>query len=163
MQGIFKKKKRTLSVLSILISAIVVLCVVFFITMCGSGPQRSISVIINEPWEVVAGYIDAYIQSQYVATDDGEAGFLYTAALYKSRVDTNSDGTVCGVNDDMANRPVLVDNLMTWTNLIPGTSLRNQWNGTTDTGGLHTTNLTELRNKVIAHREAGFSTDIAVY
>ena len=44
MRRIFKKK-RPLSVSSILISGIAVLCVGFFITMCGSGPQPSASSI----------------------------------------------------------------------------------------------------------------------
>ena len=167
MRRIFKNNKRSLRILSILISAIVILGVSLFLTMCGSGPQRNTRVIvINESteWEVVASYIDDYIQSQYVATDDGEAGFLYTAALYKSRVDTNSNGTLCGVGDDMANRPVLVDNLISTATLIPGTSIRNQWNSTSTTlGGLSATIVTALRDKVIAHREAGFSDDIVVY
>ena len=40
MRRIFKKK-RSLSVLSIFVSAVAVLCAGFFITMCGSGPQTS--------------------------------------------------------------------------------------------------------------------------
>ena len=115
-------------------------------------------------WEAIAGYLNSYIQSQYVATDDGEAGFLYTPLLYKSRVDTNSDGTVCGIGDDMANRPVLVDNLMNLTTLIPGTSIRNLWKDpSTAYGGMSNTVISAVRAKVIAHREAGFSDDIAVY
>ena len=132
--------------------------------MLGSPREVTAGSLTQAEWEAVAGYIDGYIQSQYVATDDGEAGFLQTPALYKSRVDTNGNGTICDVGDDMANRPVLVDNLITTNTLIPGTSIRDLWNsGSATIGGLSPAVLTALRDKVIAHREAGFSDDISVY
>ena len=118
-------------------------------------------------WTDTAGYIDAYIQSQYDAAADGEAGFVHTPAQYKAQVDNDmgADGILCNVGDDMAGRPVLVDNLIaSGTTLIPGTSIRNQWNNTSAIyGGMSTAVLTALKNKVIAHREAGFSDDISVY
>ena len=140
--------------------------------MLSSPREVNAGTLTTAEWEAVAGYIDSYIQSQHtlgpdtlgLGDGDNEYGFLYTPALYKSRVDTNSDGTVCGVGDDMANRPVLVDNLIGTGTLVPGTSLRNQWNGTSlTTGGLSVAVVTALRNKVIAHREAGFSDAISVY
>ena len=136
--------------------------------MLSSPREVNAGTLTTAEWEAVAGKIDAYIQSQYVATDDGEAGFLQTAAQYKALVDNNNgtgDGIVCNVGDDMALRPVLVDNLISTGTLVPGTSLRNQWNGalTSTTSALHTTVVAALRAKVIAHREAGFSDDISVY
>ncbi len=135
--------------------------------MLGSPGKANAGPLTQAEWEAIAGYLDAYIQSQYVSTDDGERGFIQTPQEYKNLVDNNGgtgDGILCGVGDDMANRPVLVDNLITTTTLIPGTSLRNQWNSASTTlGGLSSTVLTALRNRVIAHREAGFSDDIAVY
>ncbi len=116
-------------------------------------------------WETVAGYIDAYIDSQYIA-GDSETGFIQTPAQYKALVDNNGggDGIICGVGDDMANRPVLVDNLITTATLIPGTSIRSQWNSaSTSVGSLSSAFVTALRNKVIAHREAGFSDDLSIY
>ena len=119
-------------------------------------------------WQAIAGYLNSYIQSQYVSTDDGERGFIQTPQEYKDTVDNDGglpgDGTVCGVGDDMANRPVLVDNLMAQTTLIPGTSLRNSWNNASPAyGGMSTAVLDAVKAKVIAHREAGFSDDISVY
>ena len=136
--------------------------------MLGSPREVTAGSLTQAEWEAVAGYIDGYIQSQYDGSSaNNETGFLYAPALYKSRVDTNTDGTVCGVGDDMANRPVLVDNLGSGgssSTLVPGTSIRNLWNSSSTTfGGMSNTVLTELRNRVIAHREAGFSDDIAVY
>ncbi len=116
-------------------------------------------------WEEVAGYIDAYIDSQYVA-GDSETGFIHTPVQYKTQIDSNNDGTFCGVGDDMAGRPVLVDNLMgiSGKTLIPGTALRNAWNNaSTAYGGMSSVVVTALRNKLIAHREAGFGTDISIY
>ena len=133
--------------------------------MLGSPREVNAGSLTQAEWEAVAGYIDGYIQSQYDGSSaNNETGFLYAPALYKSRVNTNADGTVCGVGDDMANRPVLVDNLGQQSTLVPGTSIRNIWNSSSTTfGGMSNTVLTELRNRVIAHREAGFSDDIAVY
>ena len=114
-------------------------------------------------WEEVAGYIDAYIDSQYVA-GDSEAGFIHAPVAYKGQIDSNGDGTFCGVGDDMANRPVLVDNLSGNSKLVPGTSIRNTWNsGSATIGGMSPAVLSALKNKVIAHQEAGFSTDLSIY
>ena len=114
-------------------------------------------------WEEVAGYIDAYIGSQYVA-GNSETGFIHTPVVYKGQIDSDNNGTFCGVGDDMAGRPVLVDNLVNNTKLIPGTSIRNQWNSASTTiGGMSSAVLTALKAKVIAHKEAGFSTDISIY
>ena len=139
--------------------------------MLGNPREVNAGTLTTAEWEAVAGYTDSYIQRQNVGTDDGEKGFLQTAAEYKALVDNDNnagtgvpDGTVCGVGDDMANRPVLVDNLISTTSLVPGTSLRNSWNNSNATyGALTTSVVTALRNKVLAHREAGFSDDIAVY
>jgi hypothetical protein len=114
-------------------------------------------------WEAVAGYIDAYIGSQY-QSGNSEAGFIHAPVAYKGQIDSNNDGTVCGVGDDMANRPVLVDNLIGTATLIPGTSIRNSWNsGSATIGGMSPAVLSAVRDKVIAHREAGFSDAISIY
>ncbi len=133
--------------------------------MLGSPREANALTLTQSQWEEVAGYIDGYIDSQYVA-GDSEVGFIQTPAQYKSLVDNNGggDGTLCGVGDDMANRPVLVDNLIGTATLIPGTSIRSQWNSaSTSVGSLSSAFVTALRNKVIAHREAGFSDDLSIY
>jgi hypothetical protein len=129
------------------------------------GSVREANALTQAEWETVADYINAYVSgSQYGPADDGELGFMHTAAQYKVQIDSNGDGILCGVDDDMANRPVLVDNLMSNTTLIPGTSIRNQWNSASTTvGGMSSAVLTALKAKVDAHREAGFSPDISVY
>ena len=128
--------------------------------------------LTESEWKDVACYIDRYIQSQHVTgldsiglgDGDNEYGFLQSPADYKALVDTNNDGTLCGAGDNMANRPVLVDNLITTGTLIPGTSIRNMWNsGSATVGGLSPAVLTALKTKVNAHREAGFSTNISIY
>ena len=137
--------------------------------MLGSPTQANAGSLTVPEWKDVGCPIDRYIQSQYVPTDDGEYGFIYTPALYRSTVDNNGvggtyDGTVCGVGDNIGNRPVLVDNLATTATLIPGTSIRNSWNTASPTlGGMSPAVLTAVKARVDAHREAGFSDDIAVY
>jgi hypothetical protein len=119
--------------------------------------------LTTSQWEEVAGYIDAFIDSQYVP-GDSELGFKHTPVAYKGQIDSNADGTYCGVGDNMATKPVLVDNLMATPRLIPGTDIRNAWaNGSTIYGGMSLAVLSALKNKVIAHKEAGFSTDISIY
>ena len=160
------KTRRTL------IFSLLVFVLGISLLMLGSPGQANAATALTTPeWNSIAGSIQSYISSQYVTgpdvlglgDGDNEYGFIYTPLEYKNKVDTNSDGTVCGIGDDMANRPVLVDNLMGQGTLIPGTAVRNQWNGTsTSTGGMSDTVLSAVRAKVIAHREAGFSDEIAV-
>lgn len=134
------------------------------LTLLMLGSVREANALTQAEWETVADYINAYASgSQYGPADDGELGFMHTAAQYKAQVDSNNDGILCGVGDDMANRPVLVDNLWQLTTLIPGTSIRNKWNDPIATNALTTANLSALKAKVDAHREAGFSPDISVY
>ena len=131
--------------------------------MLGSPRQADAIGLTTAQWEELAGYLDAYIGSQYVA-GNSETGFIHTPVVYKGQINSNADGTFCGVGDDMAGRPVLVDNLVGNAKLIPGTSIRNQWNtASTTIGGMSTVAVTALRNKLIAHREAGFGTDISIY
>ena len=141
-----------------------------------SGPMEANAggALTETEWKDVACYIDRYIQSRYAAgpdtlglgDGDNEYGFLQTAAQYKAQVDNDlgADGILCNVGDNMKDRPVLVDNLLTTSTLIPGTSIRNQWNSSSATiGGLSPAVLTALKAKVNAHRDAGFSTDISIY
>ena len=138
--------------------------------MLGSPRQADAGGTLTEAeWKAVACSIDRHIQSMYDGSANNETGFIYTPDLYNSRVDNNGvggipDGTICGVGDNMANRPVLVDNFINVATLIPGTSIRDLWNsGSATIGGLSPFVLTALKAKVNAHREAGFSTDISVY
>lgn len=160
------KTRRTL------IFSVLVFVLGMSLLMLGSPTQANAALLTATEWKDVACSIDRYVKSQYVAgpdvlglvDGDNEYGFLYTPALYNSRVNSNGGNPACGVGDDMANRPVLVDNLMSTTTLIPGTSIRNYWNSASASwGGLSPAVLTALKAKVNAHREAGFSTDIAVY
>ncbi len=118
-------------------------------------------------WATVANAIDTYITTQYVATDDGEAGFLMEGGPWtgggttlKDRIDSNNDGVVLGEGDDAANAPVLVDVYNPFTTFIPGTSYRlvGAWRT-----GADITNAPALAGKVANHRTAGFSTDIVSY
>ena len=79
-------------------------------------------------WDKVQTYINNYITKQYNAADEGEAGFYVDQAALKTSLDSNNDGTILGEGDDLANAPVLVDNLNQLTTMIPGTSFRCNWN-----------------------------------
>ena len=151
---------------------------VFFLglSLILGGPMEANAggALTETEWKDVACYIDRYIGSQHAAgpdtlglgDGDNEYEFVHSTAQYMAQVDTNSDGIVCNVGDNIANRPVLVDNLVTTlTTLIPGTSIRNLWNGgsASAVAALSPAALTALKAKVNAHREAGFSTDISVY
>ena len=111
-------------------------------------------------WTVVANAIDTYITNQYVATDDGEAGFLMdggpwtgTGTTLKDRIDSNNDGVILGEGDDAANAPVLIDVYSPFSTFIPGTSYRLSGAWTT---GADITNAPALAGKVADHRTAGF-------
>ncbi|MFA6000908.1 MAG: fibronectin type III domain-containing protein [Thermoleophilia bacterium] len=114
--------------------------------------------LTNTEWQTVAASIDAFIQSQYVSTDDGEAGFLITGPALKSRMDTNNDGVMLGEGDDAANAPVLVDVLNTWGEWIPGTSLR-----IPSANAANQTYASQVATKVYGHRNAGFNDEIVIY
>ena len=111
-------------------------------------------------WATVAQYLDAYIDAQYSATDDGEAGFLLTAAALKTRLDSNNDGTYLGEGDDAANAPVIVDVLNgAFGGIVPKTSVMTSWS--TTAGDAAT--IDEIAAWVAKHESAGFSTDIVNY
>ncbi|MFA5801133.1 MAG: hypothetical protein WC911_01515 [Thermoleophilia bacterium] len=123
-------------------------------------------------WEKVRGYVDKYLNDQYNAADDGEAGYLEGKITIQDRLDNGGvlglsavhNATYLGEGDDAANAPVLVDNLMQLTNIIPGTSFRCRWNAGTDGGNcLSTSSAATVKGLVDAHAAAGFSTDIIVY
>ena len=90
-------------------------------------------------WAKLQGYVDSYIQRQYSASGEGEGsvapaakgGFYINQAALKSELDSNGDGTILGEGDDLANAPVLVDNLNQLTTVIPGTSFRCNWSSPT--------------------------------
>ncbi|MBI5871402.1 MAG: fibronectin type III domain-containing protein [Actinobacteria bacterium] len=111
-------------------------------------------------WATVAQYIDSFVQSQYVGTDDGEAGFITTAAQLKGQLDSNSDNTILGEGDDAALAPVVVDVLSSQGTWIPGTSYRlvGAWYTSADT-----TNAPAVRSWVQKREAAGFNIDIVTY
>ncbi|MHB8860109.1 MAG: HYR domain-containing protein, partial [Thermoleophilia bacterium] len=110
-------------------------------------------------WNTVAQAIDGYVQSQYSATDDGEAGFLIAAPQLKARIDPLGNDTFLGEGADAANAPVLVDVLNTWGQQIPDTSM----GVTENSNAASVANSQALAVKVQAHRAAGMSTDIVTY
>ena len=77
----------------------------------------------------------------------------------KSAIDSNADNIYLGEGDDAANAPVLIDNLMGQTNMIPATSFRCTWN----TNCFDAANVTTVKNLVNAHEVAGFSTNVVDY
>ncbi|MHB0866952.1 MAG: fibronectin type III domain-containing protein [Thermoleophilia bacterium] len=126
-------------------------------------------------WDTVRGYIASYYGGpQSGGGLDGEAGFRMGKVALWNRLDSNGDiqpnagaavgsaGTTVtgalGEGDDMANRPVLIDNLMTQTAFIPGTEFRCNWNA--NQSCFSDTSITAIRELVDAHAAAGFSTDI---
>ncbi len=142
--------------------------------MLGSPGEVNALALTSDQWKELACYMDRYIGSQYSAgpdtlglgDGDNEYRFIHTPAQYKAQVDNDpgADGILCGVGDDMKDRPVLVDNLLSTATLIPGTSIRNVWNtGSTTIGGMSPTAIAGVKAKVNAHREAGFNTDISIY
>ena len=115
-------------------------------------------------WETVRTYINKYITDQYLAADEGEAGYLAGKVTMQTQLDSNLNGTYLGEGDDALNAPILIDNLMQLTTLIPGTSYRCRWTAGTDGGNcLNTSTVTDIKGLVDAHKAAGFSTDIIVY
>ncbi|RJQ41876.1 MAG: hypothetical protein C4534_11270 [Gaiellales bacterium] len=127
-------------------------------------------------WEYVRGRIDAFIstQAQYAQYgNNGEAGFTIDRDALRGRIDSNGNMNlttgvgVLGEGDDAANAPVLVDNLITTANVIPGTSVRCNWSGgygnTTAPNCFDVGKVNEIAARVNAHEAAGFSTDIVVY
>ncbi len=129
-------------------------------------------------WNKVRGYIAEYFGGpQYAAGLEGEAGFRMTKADLWGRLDSNSNispapgtavgsaGTtvtgVLGEGDNMANRPILIDNLRTQTGIIPGTEFRCNYNTNNDC--FSSSSITAIREIVDNHKAAGFSTDIVDY
>lgn len=124
-------------------------------------------------WEYLRSNIDAYFSGQYNAGNGGTQGYTYGKLALQAALDSNDDmaprdgsaGTtvtgVLGEGDDAANAPILIDNLMTQTGIIPGTSYRCNWN--VDDSCFSVASVTGVKELVDAHKAAGFSTDIVVY
>lgn len=140
-----------------------------------TSPANALNV---SQWETVRGYVAEYFGGpQYNAGLEGEAGFRMNKTDLWNRIDSNGDispaasaaagqasGAVTGVageGDDMANRPVMIDNLMTQTAVIPGTEFRCNWN--VNESCFSNASITTLRQIVDNHQAAGFSTDIVDY
>ena len=119
-------------------------------------------------WTKVKGYVAAYISNQYIAGDEGEAGFVASAASLNGRINSLDDAAILGEGDDAANAPVLVDNLGAKAEYIPGTSTRCVWNSGAGLTG-NTENcfdqavIDAVKARADAHAAAGFSTDVIVY
>jgi len=119
----------------------------------------------------VQTYVASYISNQFGAGgNEGEEGFIITAAQLNSRLNTVGPGDVItlGEGDNAANAPVLVDNFSSNASFIPGTTNRCFWNtGAGSTGKaencFNSGPLASVKAKVDAHAAAGFSTDIVVY
>ncbi|HDY69779.1 MAG TPA: hypothetical protein ENH54_02455, partial [Actinobacteria bacterium] len=86
-------RKLTFTIVPVLLIAIAAMVPAFLMT------NDSADAMDLSEGTVVANAIDTYINSQYVATDDGEAGFLMdggpwtgTGATLKDRIDSNNDG-----------------------------------------------------------------------
>lgn len=160
-----KRRRFRLTVFSALPVLLVVAAIVP-VFLLASAPAGAINA---SDWSKVRTYIDSYISSQFQPEDDGEAGFVLDAAAVHQRIDSNNDidtlGTagVLGEGDDAAGVPVLVDVLASTPNVIPGTSARCIWNGTTGLGCLETSQINTIKNRVNAHEAAGFSTDVVAY
>ena len=134
--------------------------------------------------EEVANNVDAYIGAMDtqcpnsavsdIATCRDEEIFFSTANKVRTLLDSNGDGTLLGVGDDMATRPVMVDNLCYLGTLIPGTTYRFGGVAGTCTVAVpgsgndwfyaaNIANAGNVRTKVEAYYEAGFGTDIHIY
>lgn len=130
-------------------------------------------------WEKVRDYLHKYIASQYQYGPDGkantaddpaqgEAGFIMDQENLKTRLDNNKpggDNVYLGEGDDAKNAPVLVDNFYAADNVIPGTGVRCNWNGDPADAAscLSADRVNTVKNRVTAHQEAGFSTDVVFY
>jgi hypothetical protein len=150
----------------------VMLAMVVFSAISSSQQAKALS---TTQWEKVRGYINSYYGGpQYNASLNGEDGFRMGKVALWNRLDSNGDISpnagaavgsagvavtgVAGEGDDMANRPVLIDNLMTQLAFIPGTEFRCNYN--VDQSCYSDSSLTSIRQIVDAHAAAGFSTDI---
>lgn len=156
------KTRRTLAI------NLLVFVLGLFLILGNAGQAHAASLTTTE-WETVADAIHAYVQDMCSSSATCEDDLLMTATTLAPRLG-GSDGP--SVGDDMANKPVLVDMLCELTTAIPGTSYRtvhaayttsciagnNSWHYV-----VYPTNATAIKNKVLAHEEAGFSTDIVVY
>ncbi|MHB9111699.1 MAG: fibronectin type III domain-containing protein [Thermoleophilia bacterium] len=153
----------------------VMLAMVVFVAVSSNQQAQALS---GSQWNTVRGYINSYFGgSQYNAATDGEAGFRMGKVELWNRLDSNgniapnagaavgSAGAavtgVAGEGDNMASRPVLIDNLRTQTAVIPGTEFRCNWN--VDNDCFSSASITAVREIVDNHKAAGFSTDIVDY
>lgn len=172
-----KKRKHqvgrvTRGALMTLLVAMTVFTAVFLST------DNKASAIDGTQWETLRGYIQDYFGgAQYDPARGGTAGFTYNKVDLQAALDSNDNispkagsppgdngVTVTGVlgeGDDAANAPILIDNLMGQTNIIPGTSFRCNWS--TDDSCFSEASVTMVRELVDAHKAAGFSTDIVDY
>jgi hypothetical protein len=113
----------------------------------------------NGQQATIQQYINSYINKQFSSTDEGEAGFYVDQAALKTRLDSNGDGTILGEGDDMANAPVMVDNLDMIPTIIPGTEFRCVWN----VDCFSASSVNDVKQLVDSHKAAGFSTDVVDY
>ncbi|MDO8735693.1 MAG: hypothetical protein Q7K29_01225 [Thermoleophilia bacterium] len=124
-------------------------------------------------WTKVKNYVAAYFAYQYDAAEQGEAGYLISAASLNTRINSVNDAAILGEGDNAATAPVMVDNLGTSGTWIPGTSERCQWNVGSQGSAAPLTGYSQncfdnqvvnrVKAKVDAHANAGFSTDLVVY
>ncbi len=160
-----KKLRSLLSLAVVLVLALVLMGV------------RQANALSSGDWNTVADTVDAYITAMDaqcpnsnvsdIGTCRDEEIFFSTAVKVRALLNSNGDSTLLGVGDNMANKPVLVDNLCNLTTLIPGTAYRFVDNlGACSNGwyyAANTTNTTAVRARVEKYYEAGFSTDVHIY
>lgn len=160
-----KQRRFRLAVFSV-VPVLLVVAAIVPVFLMASSPAGAINA---SDWFKVRTYIDSFIASQFQPADDGEAGFVVDAATVHQRIDSNNDidgvgvAGVLGEGDDAATAPVLVDVLASTANVIPGTSARCIWNGTTGLGCLEANQVNTIKNRVNAHEAAGFRTDVVAY
>jgi len=106
------------------------------------GKETAVALSTTE-WESVAAAIESFI----------------TTSL-KDRLDSNGDNVILGEGDNAANAPVLIDSIDTWSNWIPGTSIRISGGATK---AATVANASAVATIVNNHRAAGFTDDMVIY
>lgn len=147
-----RKKRLSMTIISLLVLALAGAIPAILIA------ERPAEAMTAGEWDNVAIAINAFITSQWSATDDGEAGFLVDATTLRGRLDSDGDNNILDEGDNIANAPVLVDMNSAGTSWIPGTSIRMAY-----TAAANGTNAPAVKALVEKHRTAGIVTDIVSY
>ncbi|MEK7817256.1 MAG: hypothetical protein AAB281_03280, partial [Actinomycetota bacterium] len=156
-----KQRKYTRFTVFSLLPALLVAMAIAVPAFLISG--ESADALSASDWTVVKTAVNSYLTgTQSGIGADGEEGYLMTQAQLKGRIDSNGDGqsapttNYLGEGDDAANAPVLVDNLYTTANVIPGTSVRCNWSGAAGTTSscMNDNRVSAVKARVDAHKAA---------